>query len=53
MEKEKKKITEGRMVVLAYYKQKEMERERQKDGEMAESLSAQTGRSSREIKEEE
>lgn len=32
MEKERKKITEGRKVVLAYYKQKEMERGRQKEG---------------------
>ncbi|KAM9359152.1 thymus-specific serine protease [Symphorus nematophorus] len=53
MEKERKKITGGRMVVLAYYKQKEMERGRQKDGEMVESSSAQTGRSREEIKAEE
>lgn len=41
MEKERKKITDGRMVVLAYYKQKEkMERgSRQKDGETVEGWS--------------
>lgn len=33
MEKERKKITEGRKVVLAYYKQKEIEKaERRREG---------------------
>lgn len=56
MAKERKKITEGRIVMLAYYEQEEM----RVDGRRMERWwraevrgRAQTGRNSREIKEEE